>query len=122
MSAPEPKRTARWSILLREPMRLRQEAFWLVVVSLLDLFMTYDLLRRGGPFYESNPVAQLWFERWNMAGMTAFKFLVFGSVIALSEVVERHRPGRGRLILRFGILLTAAVVIYSVRLALTHPG
>ena len=64
--------------------------------GMFDLLMTYTLLRRGGGFYESNPIAKWWFARWNIAGMTIFKFLSLAVAIVASEVVERRRPGLGR--------------------------
>lgn len=104
--------------LASEPVRLRREVFWLVALGTLDLLLTYALLRRGAHFYESNPVARWWFERWNIAGMTAFKFLVMGGVVALCEFAERRRPGYGRAVLWLGCVVTASVVAYSVRLLL----
>lgn len=101
-----------------EELRLRREVFGLIALGILDLLMTYALLRRGGHFYESNPVARWWFHHWNMVGLTTFKFLVMGSVIVLSEAAERRRPGAGRFVLRLGCLVTALVVFYSVRLLL----
>src|SRR5690349_14791977 len=59
-----------------EPLLLAQEAALILVLSTVDLLLTYALLRQGLQFYESNPVARWWFVRWNMAGMTVFKFLV----------------------------------------------
>lgn len=99
-----------------EPLRLARESALLLVLSTLDLLMTYALLRRGLRFYESNPVADWWFARWNMAGMTAFKFLVVSVAIVACEVVERRRPGLGRKVVRFGALAAGLVVAYSLAL------
>jgi hypothetical protein len=103
-----------------DPLLLARESGLLVVISALDLFMTYILLRSGFHFYESNPVAQWWFTRWNIAGMTVFKFLVVSVAIVASEVVERRRPGLGQGILRIGIVAAGAVVIYSLALLVRH--
>ena len=103
-----------------EELRLGQESTWLVVLSIFDILMTYALLRQGFHFYESNPVAQWWFTRWNMAGMTVFKFLAVAVVSC--EVVERRRPGLGRAVLSLGIVAVGAVLVYSVRLFVNHVG
>jgi hypothetical protein len=95
---------------------LEQESAFLIALSAADLLVTYALLRRGPSFYESNPVAQWFFSRWNIAGMTLFKFGVIGLVIVIGEVVERHRPGWGRTLLAASCLATAAVVWYGLRL------
>jgi hypothetical protein len=95
---------------------LERESTWLIALSAADLLVTYALLRRGPSFYESNPVAHWFFSRWNIAGMTGFKFSVMGLVIIIGEVVERHRPGWGRALLAASCLATAAVVWYGLRL------
>lgn len=78
--------------------------------SLADLMMTFSLLRRGTHFYEANPVA-LWFiTRWNTAGMVFFKFGVVALAIALSEIIERKRPGWGKFVLGLG----CAAALYAV--------
>ncbi len=61
-------------------------------------------------------MAQWFFSRWNIAGMTGFKFSVMGLVIVIGEVVERHRPGWGRALLAASCLATAVVVWYGLRL------
>jgi hypothetical protein len=108
--------------LTGQPLLLDDESVLLESLSVLDLLMTYALLRQaGGRYVESNPVAHWFFARWNIAGMTAFKFAVIGSVIALCEVVERRRPGLGRAVPRLGSL-AAGVVAYSVYLLFKHAG
>jgi hypothetical protein len=64
--------------------------------------MTFALLRANPAAFESNPVARWFFARWNMVGMVLFKFSVIGCVIALSEFIERRRPGWGRFVLLVG--------------------
>jgi hypothetical protein len=115
-----PSRPIRWRRFFRasalESSVLERESTWLIVLSAADLLVTYALLRRGPSFYESNPVAQWFFSRWNIAGMTGFKFSVMGLVIIIGEVVERHRPGWGRSLLAASCLATAVVVWYGLRL------
>ena len=45
---------------------------------------------------ELNPVAQWVFVRWNVAGLTVYKFSMVGLIVVLGETIERHRPGVGR--------------------------
>ena len=75
------------------------ESLGLIALSAADVLVTYILLRRGPAFYESNPVAHWFFLRWNIAGMAVFKFSAMGLVIVIGEIVERHRPGWGRVLL-----------------------
>jgi Domain of unknown function (DUF5658) len=113
-------RPIRWRRFFRagvlESSLLEKEIALLVALSAADLLVTYALLRRGPSFSESNPVAQWFFARWNIAGMTAFKFGTIGLVIVIGEVVERHRRGWGRTLLGVSCLATAVVVWYGLRL------
>ena len=113
-----------WRKLIRvgvgESSVLEQESLGLIALSLADLLVTYALLRRGPAFYESNPVAQWFFARWNIAGMALFKFGTMGFVVVIAEIVERHRPRLGRGLLLASCLATAAVVGYGLRLLIVH--
>lgn len=113
-----------WKRLVRaaagDHSRLERESAWLVAISAADLFVTYRLLWQGVRFYESNPVARWVFVRWNIAGLTLFKFGVIAVVIVLGEVIERHRPGWGRAVLLLGCLAAGAVVVHGLRLWFLH--
>jgi hypothetical protein len=91
-------------------------AVGLVGLSFADLLTTYLLLRTGSQFYEANPVALWFFQRWNILGMTLFKFTLVGLVIALGEVIERSRPGWGRLLLLAACGATGYAVVRGLRL------
>lgn len=116
-------RTSRdfWSRLFhasaRQTSSLEAESAALIFLSLADLMVTYHLLKTGPKFYESNPVAQFFFVRWNIAGMAIFKFSVVGFVVVAGEIVERHRPGLGRFVVLIGCLASCAVVCYGLSLA-----
>ncbi len=100
--------------------RLESENLGLILLSLADLLVTYFLLRRGPAFYESNPVAQWFFVRWNIAGMAVFKLSAMGLVVVIGEIVERQRPGWGRGLLLVSCLATLVVVFHGLRLLLGH--
>ncbi len=102
----------------RERTALEGESVALILLSLADLMVTYHLLRSGPGFYESNPIAQFFFARWNIAGMAVFKFSVVGFVVVVGEVVERSRPGLGRFVVLVGCIASGAVVCYGLKLAL----
>jgi hypothetical protein len=103
-----------------EPGRLQGWSLCLVALSAADIFMTFTLLKTSHTFYESNPVAQWFFNRWNMAGMVGFKFGVIGGVIALGEFIERRQPGRGRFVLMVGCAAAVLVIWHGLRLYLNH--
>ena len=52
--------------------------------------------------------------------MAVFKFSAVGLVVVIGEIVERHRPGRGRALLLVSCLATAMVVFYGLRLLFGH--
>jgi hypothetical protein len=113
-----------WSRLIHEmageDLHLARLSGWLVLLSVADLLTTYSLLHHGMGFYEANPVANWWFARWDMAGMTAFKFLLIGGAIGIAEIAERRRPGRGRLVLWIGIVGSATVFLKGLSLYVHH--
>jgi hypothetical protein len=111
-----------WRAIGVEPLRLGREVHWLLLLSAADLLTTYALLRQGVRFYEAHPIAQWCFARWNIAGMAGFKFVVIALVIVAAEVVERERPGRGRLVVGAGALAAGAVFVYGVLLYTRHVG
>jgi hypothetical protein len=100
---------------LGKPSVLGQEILWLLLLSAGDLFVTYALLWQG-KFYEANPVARWFYDRWNIAGMTAFKFGVIAFVVILGETIEKRRPGVGRAILLLGCLAAGAAMLYGIQL------
>jgi hypothetical protein len=103
-------------------MPLRSESVGLIALSAADLLVTYALLQRHPSFYESNPVARWFFLRWDIAGMTLFKFCAISLAIAIGDYVERRRTGWGRGLLVLCCLITAAVVFHGLRLLLGPHG
>jgi hypothetical protein len=93
-----------------EASRLQGPSVCLLALSAADLFVTFTLLQKSHAFYESNPIAMWFFQRWNMAGMVFFKFAMIGGAIGLGEIIERHRPGWGRCVIYVG----CAAAVYAI--------
>ena len=106
--------------VLSEASPIGTECLLLIALSVADLLLTHRLLGQGGGFYESNPLAQWVFERWNVAGLSVYKFGLVGLVIVLGEVIERHRRGWGRAVVLFGCAAAALVYVQGLRLWLHH--
>jgi len=102
--------------------QLQELSVCLVALSIADIIMTCTLLRTSHSYYESNPVAGWFLVRWDMTGMVVFKFAAIACAIALGEMIERRRPGMGKLVLLIGCAAAAAVVWHSLRLCLGVPG
>ena len=100
---------------------LQQETLLFVLVSALDVFMTYILLSQGGGrFIESNPVARFFIYGWGVKGMVYFKFAMVAFVCVLSQIIARHRPRTARWLLVGATMLVALVVVYSLRMLVLH--
>ncbi|QVL34206.1 hypothetical protein KIH39_09950 [Telmatocola sphagniphila] len=99
---------------------MRYFSYCLILLSLADLLTTYILLQTSHRFYEGNPIANFFFHRWNILGMTLFKFSLVAIVIVVSEIVERFRPGLGKLLLTLACAASAYVVVYGIELFFEH--
>jgi hypothetical protein len=119
-----PPRKSGWhgllDLLIFQQSQVQGIACGLLALSAVDLFVTFTLLRTGPAFFESNPVAQWFFARWNIAGMVAFKFSIIGAVIVVSEFIERRRPGWGRFVLMIGCVGAAYAAYKGLSLYLAH--
>ena len=91
---------------------LEHETSLFILVSVLDVLMTWYLLS-GGTHIEANPVAAYFIQRWGGSGIVLFKFTLVTFVCIVSQVVARKNISTGRKILQFGTAVVACVVIYS---------
>jgi hypothetical protein len=117
-AAPRPA----WSLSswILDDLQTARPGSWLVLLSLLDLIVTYALLQRGIGAYEANPVANWWFRRWNVAGLTIYKFLLIGLIVTICEIIERHRPRLGQAVLWVGCAGALAVAFRGLQLYARH--
>lgn len=100
---------------------VQQETLLFVLVSAMDVFMTYILLsQEGGGFVESNPVARYFIAGWGTKGMVYFKFGMVAFICVLSQIIARRRPRVARWLLIGATIVSAVVVAYSLRLLLQH--
>jgi hypothetical protein len=110
-----------WKSLLRTGLPLEHETALFVLVSALDVLMTYILLsQRGFQFYESNPLARWFVDGWGLKGMVAYKFSLVAVVCLITQIIAAKRLNVARRLLQFAIVAAALVVIYSLTLLLRH--
>jgi putative copper export protein len=105
----------------RETSRLQWWILLLIGISAGDLLMTVALLHKVPSSYESNPVANWFLHRWDVAGMTIYKFAILAVVIVIAEFVERRRSGCGKFVLLFGCCITAFAIYQGASLYLSSP-
>jgi len=128
MSTGEPativKREKPKSFLTRH-LPLEHETALFILVSALDLMMTWVLLYRtaGGPvgeIVESNPLANFFLMRWGLKGLVGFKFGVVLFVCLIAQYIALHDMRKGSFVLKAGTLVVSGVVVYSLSLYLRH--
>ena len=110
---------------LRGRLPLEHETALFVLVSTLDVFMTYLLLSRragegGVVFVEGNPVARFFLNHWGVPGLIYFKFAMVAVVCVIAQVVARRKPRTARRLLSLATLVVGGVVVYSLTLLLRH--
>jgi len=105
-SHPRPK-----IISLLQAARYPQGYLWFVLVSALDLMMTWVVLHFGGQ--EVNALADHILQRWALTGMVIYKFALVAFVIAICEVVGYYRPRVGWALIWFGVFITFLPVILA---------
>lgn len=91
---------------------LERETTVFILVSMLDVFMTYILLRTGH-FRESNPIADFFIRHWGGKGMIYFKLSMTAFVCVLAQIIALKKPPSAEFVLKAGTLIVAGVVIYS---------
>ena len=98
---------------------LETETCRFVLISLLDLFMTFLLLyfsNRGmmrNVVVESNPVARYFIIGWGTLGLVWFKIAMVTLIVLATQVVATRRPVLAQLVLNGATLFVGSVVVYS---------
>ena len=91
---------------------------WFVLLSAMDVMLTFVILWMGGR--EANGIANAILQRFGIAGMTAFKFLIVIFVILLCELIGRRNDGAARRLAEWSIALTCVPVVVAFVLLLAN--
>lgn len=95
------------------PQMLYQKAYkWFVLISAMDVILTWFILLLGGT--EVNGLADAVIAHTGLKGILIYKFCLVVAVVLICEVVGRRRPRLGRNLARLAIVITALPVILSV--------
>jgi len=113
---PERKRSGGLSLLWKN-LPLEHETSLYLLVSALDLFMTYLLLRTGKAV-EANPIARFFLHGWGIRGMIYFKFALAAFVCLLVQGIALKKPRTAQRVLQLAIFVVGVVVVYSLVLYL----
>jgi hypothetical protein len=91
---------------------------WFVLISTLDIVLTFLVLHLGGR--EANHVANVILQRYGLRGLIAFKFALVTLVIVICEWVGRRREESARLLLSAGFIITCMPVAIAMVLIAFH--
>jgi hypothetical protein len=97
---------------------LQTETNFFILANVLDVYMTYLLLRHGA--IEANPLANQILQQWGFNAMVWFKLVIVAVVCIIAQLIATRRTRTARGLLFFGTLLVGAVVVYSMGLFITH--
>lgn len=91
---------------------------WFVLVSALDIMLTWVVLHFGGR--EANALAERVIFHFGLPGLVAYKFVLVIVVVAICEFVGRRRPETARKLLSVGIMITCMPVVLALALLKLH--
>jgi hypothetical protein len=97
---------------------LQTETNIFILANVLDVYMTYVLLRHGA--IEANPFANYILQQWGFNAMVWFKLVMVAVVCIIAQLIATRRIWTARGLLFFGTFLVGCVVIYSVGLFVRH--
>lgn len=98
---------------------LETETCRFVLISLLDLFMTFLLLyfsNRGmmrNVVVESNPIARYFISGWGTLGLVWFKIAMVTLIVLATQVIATKRQVVAQFVLNGAMLFVGIVVVYS---------
>ena len=82
-----------------------------IFVNVLDIFMTYILIRAGA--IESNPIAHYFLKNYNFDGMIFFKLSIVSAVCIIAQIIACKSIKKAKNLLTAGSGIVGAVVLYS---------
>jgi hypothetical protein len=113
-------------LALRQRFPLENETATYIVVSAMDVLLTYYLLNYNSAngqfrFVESNPIPQYFLGSWgDFAALVYFKFALVALVAVICQFIARTKIEVARRVLNFASIVVTGVVVYSVVLMVQH--
>lgn len=105
--------------MFRTPLTYPNTYTWLLLVSTLDILLTYVVLTLGG--VEVNPVANWLLTHLDWYGLMLLKFTIVLFFIGICEAVARHDKPKGQRLAIYGIALTCVPLIsVLLQFAMSH--
>lgn len=99
---------------LPSPVLYENHYTWFVLVSALDVMLTWVVLHAGGR--EANALADAVLQRFGLAGLVTFKFALVVIVIVLCEVIGRRNREAGKRLASWAVALTCVPLMIAAML------
>jgi len=100
--------------LLHRQMRYPNSYAWLLLLSSMDIMLTWVILLFGGS--EVNPVARWIIDHYNLMGMIIYKFALIVFFIAICEIVGTLRDSTGWLLSKLSVMIACVPVAWAMYL------
>lgn len=104
--------------LLTRHMRYPNAYAWLLLLSSLDIMLTWVILIFGGS--EVNPIALWIIKRFALPGMIIYKFALIVFFICICEIVGTLRDSTGWMLSRLSVLIGCVPVVWAMYLLARH--
>ena len=100
--------------LLGRHMRYPNAYAWLLLLSSMDIMLTWVILLFGGD--EVNPIARWIIDHYNLTGMIVYKFVLIVFFIIICEIVGTLRDSTGWLLSKFSVVIACIPVVWAMYL------
>ena len=104
--------------LLTRHMRYPNTYVWLLLLSSMDIMLTWVILLFGGA--EVNPIARWIIDHYGLPGMIIYKFALIVFFISICEIVGTLRDSTGWLLSKFSVLIACVPVCWAMYLLARH--
>lgn len=104
--------------LLTRHMRYPNTYVWLLLLSSMDIMLTWVILLFGGA--EVNPIARWIIDHYGLPGMIIYKFALIVFFISICEIVGTLRDSTGWLLSKFSVVIACVPVCWAMYLLARH--
>ena len=104
--------------LLTRQMRYPNTYVWLLLLSSMDIMLTWVILLFGGA--EVNPIARWIIDHYGLPGMIVYKFALIVFFISICEIVGTLRDSTGWLLSKFSVIVACVPVVWAMYLLARH--
>lgn len=117
---PMPQEEAATPYLVNRHMRYPNAYAWLLLLSAMDIMLTWVILHFGGR--EVNAIARHVIDHYGLNGVIIYKFVLILFFILVCEVVGSMREPTGRMLSKISVAIASIPIIWSMLLLSRFTG